>query len=39
MLTKKINHNGKGIVFDGNDMWSVGNDLARNFVIFDVNNT
>ena len=30
---KKINHNGGGIVFDGNDMWSFGNGFARNFVI------
>ena len=35
----KFTYNGRGIAFDGKGMLSYGNDLARNVVIFGVDNT
>ena len=32
-------YSGYGIAFDGLDSWSLGNDFARNDIIFGVNNS
>ena len=29
-------YSGYGIIFDSTGYWSFGNDIARNFIIFDV---
>ena len=34
----KFTYNVQGVVFNGKGMWSYGNDFARSFVIFVVNN-
>ena len=38
-IKSKFTYNGGGISFDGEGSWSFGNDLARNFAIFGVNNS
>ena len=35
----KFAYNGRGIAFDGKDMWSYSNDFSRCVVIFVVDNT
>ena len=35
----KLSNNGQETAFDGKDIWSYGNDFARNVLIFDVDNT
>ena len=35
----KLSNNGQETAFDGKDIWSYGNDFARNVLIFGVDNT
>ena len=39
VVKRKLISNGQGITFDGEGLWSFGNDFARNVVIFDVDNS
>ena len=36
---EKYVYNGYGITFNSTDWWSFGNDTARNFIIFGVDNS
>ena len=38
-IKSKFTYNGREIAFDGEGSWSFGNDFARNFLIFGVNNS
>ena len=37
-IRSKLIYNGQGIAFDGEALWSFGNDFTRNISIFDVDN-
>ena len=38
-MKSKFAYNGRGIAFDGEDLWSFGNEFDRNIVIFGVANS
>ena len=38
-IKRKFIYNGRGIVFDGEGLWSFDNDFARNVAIFGADNS